>query len=140
MLLLIMFLVEIVIGIGLYLSYQLVAADTFSVIRHVNSWTIWNIWRFFYFGPFVYLFTILLVVQFKLIKNIKQFAIYNTLIYLMLSLVFLIHPDVSITKYKNALYFITIVSIILTPFILNLFGCLNRKYQLMFNPPTGASL
>lgn len=116
------FLTEILISIIVSLGYNIFDGFYFQnyLFNSINVSIVWNLWRLmFYYIPLIIVFFILFK-YFNCIKIYKPavFSIFNVLAFVGLNFLYKLHRGLPTLEFTESLFWITIVSIILSPIIL----------------------
>lgn len=129
-------LTETLISVILSLIYGLFNKYSSYVFNSVNVPIGLNLWRLmFYSIPLILIFWF----SFKYFNSIKiykpvVFSIFNVLIFTMLNLLYKLHKGLPTLEFTESLFWITVISIFLSPILLGQIPYLKRLMQNFKNP------
>lgn len=116
------FLTEILISMIVSLGYNIFDEFYFQnyLFNSINASIVWSLWRLmFYYIPLIIVFS-LLFKYFNCIKIYKPvvFSVFNVLVFVGLNFIYKHHRGLPTLEFTESLFWITIVSIFLSPIIL----------------------
>ncbi|MGB0870932.1 MAG: hypothetical protein ACPGSD_15175 [Flavobacteriales bacterium] len=118
-----LFLIEIIISLILFLAYDIVINkefSAFSINLVINGVLLWNIWRLIFYSLFL---GVLFFFASKMINNKWSFfklALFNSSVYLIVSLLFTLTGAISISKMLDSIFLVTLLAIIISPILLSI--------------------